>query len=174
MERMAPVTKTITPTTLRSRIARRWRIAVVGVSVAALGGLVGANMSVFSVASAAPAFKNVSASDMAAALGCAGYTPETAHDESAYHYRDRGACTFDRVTVTVTTFWTPAQSQAYLTLLNGIIPQTHPQWTRAATAAGDYWNIGASADLNPDVAENVVRTLANGGVEMVPLTASAK
>jgi hypothetical protein len=108
------------------------------------------------------------ASVVAVALNCSDFKQSGKHDESVYKYHDQGTCTLDKTTVTITTFDKASDGDAFITLMNGLIPVLHPTWVGAATATGEGWNVADATNLSPQIAEAVVRRLGAGEVRIIP------
>ncbi|GAA2524740.1 hypothetical protein [Pilimelia columellifera] len=149
-------------------LRRPVKLAAAGLTLAAVGAVAGwqapAAMSRLNTAE----YLGASAETLAGDLNCVGYRKDAKKDESVYRYADRGTCALGDAAVTVTTFRTVAEGEAFATMMNGIIPLLHPTWSGAATAAGDGWNVAESANLSAKVAEDVVIRLGAGAVRVIP------
>ena len=160
----------VTPATPAPMARRRRKVAL---GAAVLLGLVAAGTAGYYGPALvdqlhAPSYAGESAATVAKDLGCTEYQPSPTHDESVYKYHDQGTCMFNGTRVKITTFEKAADGDAFLTLMNGLIPVVHPTWVGAATAAGDGWNVADATNLSPEVAEAVVMKLGAGEVRVIP------
>ncbi|HWH00909.1 MAG TPA: hypothetical protein VNV66_16705 [Pilimelia sp.] len=144
------------------------RLAAVGVALAALAGTIGWQTPYLVERWSRPSYLGADAQTVARDLDCTQFQRSTNQDRSVYKYRDQGTCLLDNVRVTVTTFDSTADGEAFLTLMNGLIPVVHPTWVGAATAAGEGWNVADTKNLSPQVAETAVRRLGAGEVRVIP------
>lgn len=139
--------------------------AVVGLAAAMTAGWYGPRLVDQLTATS---YTGASAATVAKDLGCADFKRSPTHDESVYQYHDQGSCVFDGTRVTITTFDDKADGDAFLTLMNGLIPVVHPTWVGAATAAGEGWNVADTTNLSPKIAEAAVVKLGAGEVRVIP------
>jgi hypothetical protein len=149
---------------------RSTKIAITGLALVALAaaGVAGFYGPRLVNQFATPSYTGDSAASVAEDLGCTEYKQATTHDESVYQYHDQGTCVFNGTRVRITTFDEAVDGDAFLTLMNGLIPVLHPTWVGAATAAGEGWNVADATNLSPKVAEAAVVKLGAGEVRVIP------
>jgi hypothetical protein len=147
---------------------RGLEFAAAGVALAAIAGAAGWFGPQLVHRLNKPSYVGANASTVAKALDCTDYKASATHDESVYKYHDQGTCMLGNTRVTITTFDDVHDGEAFLTLMNGLIPVVHPTWVGAATAAGDGWNVADATNLSPKVAETAVMRLGAGEVHVIP------
>jgi hypothetical protein len=156
------------PAGKRSNRSRRIKAIAAGVALVVISAGLGWLVPQLLAGRSAVSYVGQDASAVAEDLGCTNYKQTQGHDESVYKYRDRGTCLLGGTTVTITTFDDAAHGDAFLTLMRGLIPVLHPMWKGAATAAGEGWNVADTTSLSQQVAEEAVRRLGAGAVEVIP------
>lgn len=116
-----------------------------------------------------PSYLGQDAAAVAKDLNCGGYEKAAKHDESVYKYFDQGTCVLDGTTlVTITTFATAADGEAFASVMRAVIPVLHPTWSGASYAAGEGWNVADAKNLTAQAAELAVRRLGAGAVHTIP------
>jgi hypothetical protein len=155
----------VAPAKVRSR---KPRIVAGAVILVILAALVGWGAPQLIARYSKPSYVGKAASRVATDMGCTQFKRGAKHDQSVYKYHDQGTCVLDGKVVTVTTFDTVADGDAFGTLMKGVIPVLHPTWTGAAYAAGDGWNVADATNVSPQVADTAVRALGAGAVHIIP------
>ena len=162
-----------TTTTTAPAPARRGRLALGAVALAALAGVAGWQAPTAVHALTKPAYMGENADTVAKALSCTAYTRATKHDDAVYTYRDQGTCTLNGVVVTITTFDTVPDGKTFDAVMTAVIPVLHPTWSGASFASGDGWNVADTRNLTPETATEVVTRLGIGATHIIPSGASA-
>jgi hypothetical protein len=148
----------------KSHKLRFTAVAIAAVLVASTGGWLAAQLV---KGDSAPSYLGKAASTLANNMDCLQYKAAATHDESVYKYHDQGTCLLDSTMVTITTFDSVADGDAFFTLMRGLIPVLHPTWVGAAYAAGDGWGVADTTNLTPAAAEAAVRRLGTGAVHII-------
>jgi hypothetical protein len=156
-------TETVAPKSRKRRVLRTAIIvttALVLAAVTVLGTLFFVNRPTN--------FTGKSAATLANAIGCTNFVQEAKHNTTVYHYNSAGTCVLGNVTLRVTTFDNQADTDAFATLLRGLIPTIHPKWVGATYAAGNGWNVADSINLTAAPAVQVVKKLEQGKTYVIP------
>jgi hypothetical protein len=101
-------------------------------------------------------------------MNCTQYKKASKYDESVYRYHDQGTCVLDGTVVTVTTFDSVPDGDAFASVMKAVVPVLHPTWVGSTYASGDGWNVADARNLTPQVAETAVRRLGTGAMHVIP------
>jgi hypothetical protein len=115
-----------------------------------------------------PKYLGQPAAAVARDMNCTGYKKASKHDESVYRFHEQGTCQLDGTVVTVTTFDTVADGDAFAAVMRAVIPVLHPTWAGSTYADGPGWNVADARNLTPQVAETAVRRLGEGAMHVIP------
>ncbi|NJC73037.1 hypothetical protein HC031_25460 [Planosporangium thailandense] len=151
------------------------RLRVVGAAVvlAVVAGLIGWGAPQLVARFNQPKYLGQPAASLARDMNCTEFKQAARHDQSVYRYHDQGTCTLDGTIVTVTTFDSVADGDAFAAVMRAIIPVLHPTWVGATYAAGDGWNVADARNLTAQAAELAVRRLGMGATHIIPSAKSS-
>src|SRR3954454_9774012 len=164
----APIDTTVTTGTKERSGSSRFRTVAAAVGLAVAGAAVGWAGPQLVALYDKPQYLGKSAASVARDMNCTRYTKASKHDESVYRFHDQGTCQLDGTVVTVTTFDTVADGDAFAAVMRAVIPVLHPTWAGSTYADGPGWNVADARNLTPQVAETAVRRLGEGAMHVIP------